>query len=364
MDEKDLSLEPPAIVTRLDGKFADAERRFQGIPGIERAPSGRLWATWYGGGSDEGPENFVLLATSGDGQAWSPPVLAIDPPGKVRAFDPCLWTDPLGRLWLFWAQSYEKWDGRGGVWAIVTENPSDPTPYWSMPRRICDGVMMNKPTVDRVGRWLLPVAMWGWKPPQASVTMPAGASVIVSEDDGQSFMRLGTAAVDPAVAEFEEHMIVERNDGSLWMLVRTKAYLGESVSTNSGRSWARVAPSTITHVNARFFIRRLLSGRLLLVKHTTPPGMTLQRSHLTAHLSSDDGRTWSTGLLIDERPNISYPDGIESPAGRIFVVYDFERLKDKQIWLATFSENDVMKGSGSSGHVLVNQASGGPNAEV
>src|SRR5688500_11267700 len=111
MEEKDLALVPPPLVTMLDGQFADAVRQFQGIPGIERAPSGRLWATWYSGGPGEGPENFVLLATSVDeGRTWSSPMLAIDPPGDVRAFDPCLWIDPLGRLWLFWSQSYKQWD--------------------------------------------------------------------------------------------------------------------------------------------------------------------------------------------------------------------------------------------------------------
>ena len=40
--------------------YADNTRLFQGIPGLQRARNGRLWAVWYAGGPDEpteGPGN-------------------------------------------------------------------------------------------------------------------------------------------------------------------------------------------------------------------------------------------------------------------------------------------------------------------
>src|SRR4029078_7388552 len=121
--EKDPALVPVAVNVDPGKEYADNTRAFQGIPGIERAANRRLWALWYAGGPGEGPLNYVVLVTSGDdGKTWSKPKLVIDPPGPVRAYDPCLWHDPSGRLWLFWAQSYEWWDGRSGVWAITTEN--------------------------------------------------------------------------------------------------------------------------------------------------------------------------------------------------------------------------------------------------
>ena len=88
-------------------EYADSTRMFQGIPGIERAPNGRFWATWYGGGIGETHDNYVMLATRGpEDNEWSDIKLVIDPDGggPIRAFDPCLWMDPLERLWLFWAQ--------------------------------------------------------------------------------------------------------------------------------------------------------------------------------------------------------------------------------------------------------------------
>lgn len=366
-NQLDPALETPVVDTNPGPKYADHTRLFQGIPGIERAANGRLWALWYAGGPDEpgeGPGNYVVLVTSGDdGRTWSGPKLVIDPPGPVRAYDPCLWHDPQGKLWLFWAQSYQWWDGRSGVWAITTEQSGEASPRWSGPRRHSDGIMMNKPTVLSSGEWLMPAAVWAGKPRKDvefkhDLGARNGANVMRSEDHGQSWPFLGQVLVPQRV--FDEHMTVERNDGSLWMLVRAAYGIGESVSTNRGKTWSVGVPSEIPHVNARFFIRRLASGRLLLVTHNPPDKKT--RSHLIAHLSDDDGKTWTGGLMIDERKGVSYPDGVEAPGGMVYLIYDYNRTTDREILMAKFREDDVIGGAfkspGAQPRVLVNKASG------
>ncbi len=365
----DAALQPMHVNLAPGTKYADETRRFQGIPGLERAANGRLWATWYAGGITEGPENYVLLVSSGDnGKTWSKPKLVVDPPKEVRAFDPCLWLDPDGRLWLFWAQGFSHWDGRGGVWAIVTENPGEENPTWSAPRRLCDGIMMNKPTVTSDGQWLLPAAVWQFgtlrvKDPQNEHNLGKlrGTNVICSSDHGATWSLLGQASVPKAACD--EHMIVERGDGSLWMLVRTSYGIGESVSTDGGKIWSDNVPSSIKHTTARFFIRRLNSGKLLLVKHG-PIDKRTARSHLTAYLSDDDGKTWQGGLVLDERRGVSYPDGVQDKDGTIYIIYDFSRTGAKKILMATFSEEDVQQKKIVSEQgrlrVLVNQASGAP----
>src|ERR1700730_15165174 len=111
-----LSLEPPSVNTRPEAEYSTARRLWQGIPGIERTAHGRLFATWYSGGDNEGPDNYVLLLSSEElGSSWSAPLAVIHPPNPVRAFDPVLWHDSGGVLWWFWSQSYELFDGRVGV---------------------------------------------------------------------------------------------------------------------------------------------------------------------------------------------------------------------------------------------------------
>ncbi len=112
---------PKSIQLSHDRHHVQIERLlFQGIPSVEVAANGRLWATWYGGGHGEGPDNYVMLSTSPDGGAtWSGLKLVIDPPH--RASEPALWHDPRGVLWLIWNE-YPK--GLRGVdsrmWAITT----------------------------------------------------------------------------------------------------------------------------------------------------------------------------------------------------------------------------------------------------
>ena len=349
----DDSARVPAGLNAAPGpEYADTARAYQGIPGIERAANGRLWATWYGGGFGEDKHNYVMLVTSGDeGKTWSPLKLVIDPDGDgpCRAYDPCLWHDPKGRLWLFWSQR----DKSVQMWGIVSENSGDENPTWSAPRLIHPGIMLNKPAVLASGDWLMPVALW---------KREDSAKVVVSKDSGASFKLLSAANIpNPPDRNCDEHIIVPRNDGSLWMLVRTKYGIGESLSTDGGHLWSAVSPSSIQHPASRFFVRRLASGKLLMIKHGNVDEKT-QRSNLRAFLSADDGKTWSGGLLIDERDKVSYPDAVEAPDGTVYVIYDFGRSHENQILMAAFSEEDVAKGQWTSAkarqRVLINQATG------
>lgn len=351
-EKSDAVATPPVPNFSPGAEYADSARMFQGIPGIERAANGRLWACWYGGGTGEDLHNYIMLVTSADdGRTWSSLKLVLDPDGDgpVRAFDPCLWHDPSGRLWLFWAQRADA--AMPQLFAMSTSDATSADPAWSKPVRIADGIMMNKPTVATDGSWLLPTALW---------KREGSSRVVRSADQGKTWEFIGSATIpEPKNRNCDENMIVQRRGGSLWMLVRTGYGIGETTSTDGGKTWSDVVPSTIPHAASRFFIRRLASGKLLLIRHNAPDTKT--RSHLTAYLSDDDGKTWSGGLLLDERKGISYPDAVEGPAGEIRVIYDFDRYHDKQILMAVISESDVASGKASAStrlQVLVNHATG------
>lgn len=354
LDPHDEAMKAQVVNTKPDERYAANARLWQGIPSIERAPNGRLWAIWYSGGKGEGEENYIVLVTSGDdGKTWSPPKLVVDPPGPVRAFDPCLWHDPTGRLWVTWAQSYTLFDGRAGTWVVTTQDSCDENPTWTPPRRIGNGIMMCKPTALSDGKWAFPIAVWTRKPQREDMAGERFSNLHVTADEGKTF----TFIRGPAVPKrgCDEHMLVERRDNTWWVLVRTKYGIGESVSRDGGKTWSPGQDSKIKSPTARFFIRRLKSGKLLLVNHYKFTG----RSHLTASLSDDDGRTWHGHLLLDARKYVSYPDGVEAPDGRIYVIYDWQRSGAKEILMAVFTEQDVAKGKCVSKHarlkVLVNK---------
>lgn len=343
------ALNPVDVISNPKKEYVSAVKDFQGIPGIEITPAGRLWATWYAGGTTEGPENYVLLITSNDkGKTWSRPITVIDPPGNIRAYDPTLWIDPEMRLWLFWAQCYSRengniFDGIAGVWGIHTNDIESDQPVWSKPVRLANGVMMNKPTILSNGEWAFPTALWtniSGGTVADELKKEQSANITISADKGKTFFLKG--GVDVPQRVFDEHMIVELRDQRLWMLVRTEYGIGESFSSDFGKTWNPGKDSGIPGPNSRFFIRRLQSGNLLLVTHQIDSQNPRLRQLLTAYLSDEEGKSWQGGLVLDERESVSYPDGTQDADGNIWVIYDHDRYGHGHILLACFMEEDIM----------------------
>ena len=189
-------------------KYQTRNRKFTGIPSIAISMMGRMWAVWYAeptAGEDR--NNYVVVATSGNaGESWKE-VLAIDPDedGPVRAFDPQIWIDPDGQLWIFWTQAIGHSGSVAGVWSLNTGNPNIHNPEWTKPRRITDGVMMGKPMILSSGEWVLPASTWR--------LTDKSAKMIVSLDRGKTFHERGAVNVPKEVRNYDEHMIVERKDG-------------------------------------------------------------------------------------------------------------------------------------------------------
>lgn len=382
-EQLDFALTPAPINFQPGPEYSDEARDYAMVIGMDRSPGGRIWAAWVAGGDSE-KGFFVISSSDDDGESWSPPRFVIDPPNfsediLKRVLVGTFWTDPTGRLWLFYDQSLGYFDGRAGVWAITCDNPDADEPAWSEPRRIWHGATLNKPLVLANGEWLLPISLWtrdwvrthirrGPAPPFENVHRDLDplrmAHVFVSRDQGATWRMRGSVAADQR--RFDEHMMVELRDGRLWMLLRTYYGLAESWSSDQGRTWTDPVPSRFAHVErgARVHLRRLQSGRLLLVKHGELDQQTATRSHLMAFLSDDDGATWSRGLMLDERTGISYPDGFEAPDGRIFIIYDRNRATDSEILMARFREDDILAGRfhtpGARERIMVNKALGGP----
>lgn len=338
---------------------------FQGIPGVEVTPAGTRFAIWYGGGQGEGPDNFLMLARSapGDG-AWHVTHRIVHPHPEVRCFDPAIWIAPDGRLLLFWSQSRSVFnknisDGVNGVWVSVCTAPDAPLPAWSTPRRIADGIMLNKP-IGSGKKWLLPVSVWadgvgGGKVPP-SLAARVGAGVLVTEDGGSTFQWRGSVRI-PSGNIYDEHVIAELSGDRLLMLIRTTWGIAESFSTDGGFTWSPASPFRFGGPNSRFALRRLRSGALLLVNHRERPDATgdwRPREMLTAYLSDDDGETWSSGMLIDPREGISYPDLAETADGTILCIYDRDRYGAGEILLSTFTEREVRSGKPARKPEIVN----------
>jgi predicted neuraminidase len=318
------------------------DRLWLGIPGIERAANGRLWCTFYSGGPREpDPDNLLLLTTSADdGASWSTPEVIVNPAGATRAYDPALWHDPAGCLWLIYNQANLE-TREFDLWAMTTDQSSSARPRWTAPRRIAIAapfaVRLNKPIVLRTGEWLLPVT-WGRKAPEG--WFPGAEQlqgVAISTDGGASWALHGAVEAPPWALE---NMLVVRRDGSLWMLIRTgSGVLWQSYSSDGGRTWAEGTPTGIINPGVRFFVGRIASGRLLLINTPDPK----RRQRLCAYLSEmgDDG-VFRGELELDARDRVSYPDAVQAPDGTIYAVHDCDRNGAGEIIFNVFAEREIL----------------------
>ncbi|MBO5199001.1 MAG: exo-alpha-sialidase [Lachnospiraceae bacterium] len=343
-------------------QFYSDYRVWQGIPAIERTADGRLFCTFYSGRATETYGNYcVVLQSDDDGHTWTEPICAAYDGEMNRCFDPQLWIDPLGRLWFTWCRGNAL-----DLYGAICDHPDADRLVWSEEFFIGTGVMACKPVVLSTGEWLFPLALWDlWAfsvnlPPYSPLYINSylknsykysGANVYRSTDNGKTITPFGSCQHIHS-RSFDEHMIYEKNNGVLVMLTRTTYGISRSFSYDRGANWTIAENSGIPGPSSRFHVRRLKSGRLLLINHDNFTG----RNNLTAFLSEDEGATWPYKLLLDSRGNVSYPDMTEGDDGYLYIIYDHERgayqssLEEAQkcareILVSKINETDILKGA-------------------
>ena len=329
-------------------EYSSEYRIWQGIPGIEVTKKGRIFCSFYSGETDEELGNYCVLVKSDDGGKFTEPIAVVYESG-YRCFDPCVWIDPLDRLWLVWAVTPQR-----GCYGVICENPEADDLMWGEEFFIGHDVMLNKPTVLSTGEWLFPLAVWNplqikFPPLYYSSDAKVGAFVYKTVDHGKSFENIGGIAMPDS--QFDEHMVLEMADGVLKMFIRTKYGIGVSCSYDRGYTWTEGENSGLENPVSRFFIRRLKSGRILMINHLSSE----KRTNLAALLSEDEGKTWKYQLMLDDRENVSYPDAVEAEDGYIYIIYDRERGNRRcsmtevyscarEILYAKISEKDIIAG--------------------
>ena len=305
-----------------DPRFDESIRQYQGCPTLAVSPGGRIFLGWYSGGTTEPHiDNYnLLICSDDDGKTWSSPLLVIPSSREkqIHALDIQLWTDPRGRLHVYWVQNnaepvpdvlperkpnqpqavVDGWlfnDFLHSEWEIICENPDDENPTFSEPRCLDVGFLRCKPLVLADGTWV------NFNYDQTETRY--GYSI--STDEGKTYTRL--YGPEKIGTFFDEGMAYQKKDGTVRMMARCR--FGELAETCSAdvtdeRSWTEAKLNGITGADTRFFLSRTPTGRVLLVTNDDPK----VRKNMTISLSEDDGETWKYRRCIDERAGISYPD--------------------------------------------------------
>ena len=146
----------------------------------------------------------------------------------------------------------------------------------------------------------------------------------VSTDDGKTWQRTRYLDIggrgDHAGAI--EGTLEELRDGRLWMLIRT--YQGcfyESFSKDHGLTWTDPKPSKVKSTGSPGKMKRLASGRLVLLWNAIPNPGFKRREELSISFSDDDGKTWAPPQVFarNKGGRVSYPHLFEHHPGELWI---------------------------------------------
>ena len=166
-----------------------------------------------------------------------------------------------------------------------------------------------------------------------------------TKDDGKSWVQsnvidMGGVGDHSGVIEAT---IEQLRDGRIWILLRTNwGKFWEAFSTDEGLSWKNIQQTKIDASSSPGMLKRLQSGRLVLVwnryypegKHEVPlkggggsyaeVPASWQRAELSIMFSGDDGKTWSKPVVIARIPegvkgSVTYARILEARPGELWI---------------------------------------------
>lgn len=153
--------------------------------------------------------------------------------------------------------------------------------------------------------------------------------MFVSDDQGKTWQR--SNMLDYGVGKHDhagslEGTVIERKDGTLYLLMRTEAgFLWEATSSD-GLKWEGLQQTQIRSVTCCPQMARLADGRIALLWNH-PPRHELTNNHsreeLSIAFSDDEARSWSNPIVIaahyGKRQRVSYPYLYERKPGELWI---------------------------------------------
>lgn len=337
-----------------------------GLPSMACLSDGRVlvtWARWK-----EGSNDFAVVGTlSPDcGCHWSATQVLLDHPGVLDA-DPSIVVSGSRVLLTCTSVDFSQGIRTSATWCVRSE---DNAKTWSAPYEI---PMNHRYTCGKCHRGLrlksgMLLMGYSWdflceqgKALQSEGEMQLRAGVMRSADNGATWTNGGDTDATyekvegGAVHGTDEPAIVELDDGTIYMLMRTgSTHLYEARSTDEGATWTGIAPSPLLGTNAPAALSRFRnagsdSGVFAVWDNAK------DRFPLCVSASMDGGRTWSKAKDIGfpyTGGQASYPSCDQASDGTLLAVWQQDVPGGRDIRLARFSPAWLMGGKAAPGAPL------------
>lgn len=279
---------------------------------------GDLLAAWFGG-TREGAHDVAIWGSRRHAGAWSAPRVLARVPG-VACWNPVLFRDPSGKIWLFYKYGPDPQSWRG---AYRTSSDGE---TWSESADLPPGILgpiKDKPIVLSNGDVLA----------GSSVETPRSWTcwVDISTDQCRTWQRYGPITVAGPYRGIIQPTVWEVKPGEVRMLVRATRDIGficEAKSTDNGRTWSHAEPTSLPNPNSGIDAVKLQDGVIALAYNHSHD----QRTPLDLAFSRDNGLTWSQPLVLEHEPGeYSYPAIIQTSDGLLHVTYTWRRRRIKHV---------------------------------
>jgi len=286
---------------------------------LVETPQG-IAAAWFGGTHEKHPDVAIWLSYYQNG-TWSKPVEVangIQGNGKrYPLWNPVLFQMPGKELILFykdgpapdewWGMLKRSFDG-GKTWSAAEQLPKDIYgPIKNKPELLADGTLLC-PSSSEDHDWRL----------HMEFTKDAGKTWTRTDalNDGVT-----TSAIQPSILKLP--------GGKLQLVCRSENdFVLQSISSDQGKSWSALAPTTLLNPNSGIDAVTLKDGRHIIVYNNTKKG----RSPLNVAISSD-GQNWQDIAILENEPGgeFSYPAVIQAADGKVHITYTWKRKKIKHV---------------------------------
>ena len=297
---------------------------------VAETGDGTIVAAWFGGTKERNPDVCIWFSRLIDGK-WTPAQNVangiVDETTRHACWNPVLYQVPGGALQLYYkvGPNVAGWTGK-----VITSNDGGLT--WSTPRNLPEGFLgpiKNKPVLLKNGTLVSPSSREG----------EGGWRVLfeLSNDFGKTMTKTSEINDGRTLQGIQPVILVHQN-GHLQILCRTQQRrMGESWSTDNGKTWSPMTLSNMPNNNSGFDGVTLRDGRHLLVyNHLIPhdllPRGKGERTPLNIAVSND-GKKWDAAAVLEDSPipQYSYPSVIQSSDGLLHIVYTWRRKAIKHI---------------------------------
>ena len=315
------------------------------IPGLALTKSGSLIAVFdiRHDGSGDLPANIDVgsMRSTDNGTTWSPMQRILDfdkaePNTNGNGVgDPTILVDmKSGTIFVFalWSHGNRGWNGSGPglepseTGQLVLTKSTDDGLTWS------DPINITKQVKDPSWRLCFNGPGAGIQTQNGTLIVPAqfresdgpAHSCFLSSRDGGESWTISPAAIS-AKPPTSESQVVELKDGSLLLTMRDESRSGQRAwakwTWNDSKqrkfgSWSEPW-SNLPDSTCMASIVRHPNGQLIYSSPNNPK----QRIAMTIRTSNDDGKTWSSGKLLDPRESMYSCLAIDR-AGQVCVLYE------------------------------------------